>query len=64
MAKVKELRQAREWSREQLAAAAGVSLYTVINFEQGKGVQATTARKIANALGVSLDELYQEAASA
>jgi len=46
------------WSREELAAASGVSASSIYNYEKGKHVPGPERRKrIAEALGVSLAEL-------
>ncbi|GAA3587995.1 helix-turn-helix domain-containing protein [Amycolatopsis ultiminotia] len=53
------LRVARDLSQEQLAEAAGVGLDTVARIEQGKRTQSrpATLRKLASALGVTIDTL-------
>lgn len=63
---LERLRVAKGWSRERLAGEAGLSLATIERIELGRRTpQLTTAVKIANALGVGLDELFptEEAAS-
>lgn len=62
MSKLKELREVRGFTQEALARAADLSLKQIQNIERG-GAQPriTTARRLAAALGVSLDELWQEA---
>jgi DNA-binding XRE family transcriptional regulator len=58
------LRHARGLTQAGLAAAAGLGLRTVIRVEHGE-VEPTlrTARAIARALGVSLDDVFTEAAA-
>ncbi|WP_033289624.1 helix-turn-helix domain-containing protein [Amycolatopsis jejuensis] len=53
------LRVARDLSQEQLAEAAGVGVDTVARIEQGKRKQSrpATVRKLADALGVTVDAL-------
>ena len=57
--KLKELRQKSGWSQQKLAEKAGVSYNTITKIEQGAATQPTiqTMIKLADALGVSLDEL-------
>ncbi len=50
--KVKALREEREMSKRDLAAAAGISMTTVRNAERGLPVRSKMARKVAVALGV------------
>ena len=51
------LRQKRGWSREKLAAEAGVSLATVRRLERGNYPQVEHLIAIADCLDVSLDDL-------
>lgn len=57
---LKALRQARGWSQKELAERAGVTQAMVSYFERDqpapKGL--TTARQLAAALKVSVDELW------
>jgi transcriptional regulator with XRE-family HTH domain len=56
--RLKRLREECGWSQSDLAEAAGVSLYTLQGWEQGRRVPlATVLPKLARALGVSADEL-------
>ena len=55
---IRELRLARNLSQSQLAAAAGVPFRSLQNYEQGhREVTLRAAAKLADALGVTLDEL-------
>jgi transcriptional regulator with XRE-family HTH domain len=56
---VKQARKARGWTREQLAIEAGVSFTTVANVERGAGATVGTIQKFAEALGVSLADLFK-----
>lgn len=57
--KVKQLREKLGLSQEKLARLADVSNNTVINIEAGKQDNPTidTLKKVAKALGVSVEEL-------
>jgi len=57
--KIKELRKKSGWSQQKLADKAGVSYNTVTKIEQGAATMPTiqTMIKIADAFGVSLDQL-------
>jgi transcriptional regulator with XRE-family HTH domain len=56
--RVKEMRQARRWTLDQLAAAAGVSRRMVVNVEQGAANPSVgTLLRISDALGVGLPAL-------
>lgn len=59
--KVKKLRERLGLSQERLARLADVSNNTIINIESGKQQNPTieTVKKIANALGVSIEELVK-----
>ena len=56
----KELRTARGLSIRKLAEEAGVSTETIYSLEHGRRdfIWPKTARKLADALGVSPDELF------
>lgn len=57
-AKLKELRQARNLTEEQLAELAGVSIKTYKNYEAGKTVpRIDIFKKIVLALETTADEL-------
>lgn len=57
--KITHLRKQRDLSQEKLACLAGVSNNTLINIEAGKNPNptVTTLKKIAKALGISVDKL-------
>ena len=57
--KLKILRNQKGWSQEKLAREADISYHTVIKLEQNinKNPRIETVIKMADALGVSLDEL-------
>lgn len=56
--RLKELREAKGLTRDQLAVAAGVSSHTVAKLEQGtRSPTLAAAWKIAQALGCSLDAM-------
>lgn len=55
---VKELRVAEGYTQEELARLSGVSVRTITKVESGDGgLRLASAVGIANALGVSLDQL-------
>ena len=58
---LKKLRIGKGWSQEKLAREAGISYNTLIKIERGviKNPKIDTIIKIANALGVSIDELIK-----
>lgn len=56
--KIKSIRQSQGLSREQLAEKLNVTKYAIINYEQGqRGASIKILNKIAEALGVPLNEL-------
>ena len=57
--RIKDLRKKSSWSQQKLAEKAGVSYNTVTKIEQGAATMPTiqTMIKIADAFGISLDEL-------
>lgn len=64
-ARLKELRKLAGLTQAQLAEKAGVSAKAIAQFEQGDRLPAwDSITKIADALGVSLDEFRQEPESA
>ena len=59
-ARVKQERQSRGWTLDQLAAAAGVSRRMVVNVEQGAANPSVgTLLRISDALGVGLPALVE-----
>lgn len=59
-ARVKQERQSRQWTLDQLAVAAGVSRRMVINVEQGVANPSVgTLLRISDALGVGLPALVE-----
>ncbi len=62
--RIRELREARGWSQEKLAAEAEVSFFTISRLENGHHrPNRSTAKAIANALGVHVEELFEEGAA-
>ena len=58
--RVKELRLAREWTQEQLAAAAGVSRQSVISIERSRYVPSLElALTFARIFACPTDEIFQ-----
>lgn len=65
---LRELRTLKNWSQEMLANEAGVSLEVIVKMERGKGNGRTSVRfdnckKVADALGITLDGLWEILAS-
>lgn len=60
--KIKEYREARNMTQEQLSAASGVSRGTISALENGTTRTTTTKTlyKIAQALGVTVDQFFFE----
>ena len=56
---LKRLRKSKGWSQHKLSNEAGLSLTSITKLEQGVTTDPviSTIVKIANALGISLDEL-------
>ncbi|MDO8213449.1 helix-turn-helix domain-containing protein [Conexibacter sp. CPCC 206217] len=58
---IRHLRRERELSQEALAAAAGMHPKHLSEIERGnKDPRATTVARLADALGVTIGELYGE----
>lgn len=57
--RLKELRKKSGWSQQKLAEKSGLSYNTITKIEQGAATMPTiqTMIKIADAFGISLDEL-------
>lgn len=60
--KIKECREARDMTQEQLSAASGVSRTIISGLENGTTRHTTTKTllKIARALGVTVDQIFFE----
>lgn len=60
--RVRELRKAAEMTQRELAEASGVSLPRIRSLEQGQstGVLLDTAQALADALGVTLNDLVKK----
>lgn len=62
--RVRELREAKGWSQEELARRVGLNPKTIYNYEAGaRGVKEpplSTVKALANALNVTLEELLAE----
>jgi transcriptional regulator with XRE-family HTH domain len=62
--RLRQIRRARELSQEALAAAAGVHPKHLSEIERAnKDPRATTVVRLADALGVTVAELYEDDAS-
>ena len=58
--RVKELRQARDWTQEQLAAEAGVSRQSIISIERNRYVPSLElALVFARIFACSTDDIFQ-----
>ena len=60
LSRLKEWRESRGLMQKEVAAAAGVSEYTVLRAEGGISIRPNTARKIAEALNVTVADLLEE----
>lgn len=58
MLRLKEIRLEQGKSISKLSALSGVPTRTIEDIERRGDCRISTARKIADALGVALDELY------
>lgn len=63
MHELRRLRIEHAWSQAALAQAAGVSEFTILRLEQGKGVRPSTIGKVAAALGIPPKALIHEHAA-
>lgn len=63
---VRAMREARGWARERLAKEAGISVSTLVRLESEGAIQPGffTVGAVAQALDVSLDDLFREAKAA
>lgn len=60
--RVREVREAKGLRREDVASAAGVSAQTIYSMETGRTIPSVEiARRVAEALQSSLDELFPAA---
>ena len=58
---IADLREQKEWNQSELADKSGVSRVMIGNYERGEAVPSVdAAKKIADALGVSMDYLVGE----
>lgn len=58
--RVRALRKGKGWSLEQLSSKSGIALATLSRLENGKGSGTfRTHQKLAEALGLTLSELYR-----
>lgn len=55
---LQRVREAKQLSRARLAGLAEVTSQAVYNLERGARPRLDTARKIADALGVTVDEIF------
>ena len=60
---LRELRTLKGWTQTDLAENAGVSLEVIVKMERGKGngrtyVRLESCKKVSDALGITLDELW------
>jgi len=58
---IRKYRQQKEISQDRLSKLADVAFHTIVKIESGETPNPTieTVKKIANALGVSLDDLMK-----
>ncbi len=57
---VRDWRTYRAWSQAQLADRAGVALSTVTRAEKGLNINGSSARKLAEALSITVEDFYRE----
>ena len=58
--KIRYLREKKKISQEALAYAVGVSKVTIGNWEQGKSIKHDYIKKLADALDIPIDYLFEE----
>jgi transcriptional regulator with XRE-family HTH domain len=62
---LRQLREARHWSQEELAARSGVALATIAKLEAGAiRPQPTVLRRLAQALGLTPEDLARQLSEA
>jgi transcriptional regulator with XRE-family HTH domain len=61
--RLREWRQRRLLTQEELAAKAGLGVQTIIRVEGGQGARISTLRKLAAALDVTADQLIADDSS-
>jgi transcriptional regulator with XRE-family HTH domain len=59
--RIRELRESRGWSQQQLAEIAGVSPRTIQRVEAGRGASQETLRAVASAFDTEVSELLETA---
>jgi len=57
---VKELRERRKWTQEELAKRAGLRRGAIIELERGANPRLDTLAKLAQAFGVKVTALLRE----
>lgn len=57
--RIEELRKQQGLTQEELAEKTGVNRSYFWDIEQGRNISVKTAAKIANALGVTLSDLFK-----
>lgn len=60
MLKLKEVREAKQVTRYQLAKKTGLQYRTIPAIEKGGDVKLSTLERIANALDVNIKELFSD----
>lgn len=58
--KIRTLREKKKISQEALAYTVGVSQVTIGNWEQGKSIKHEYIKKLAEALEIPIDYLFEE----
>ncbi|WP_333875592.1 helix-turn-helix domain-containing protein [Flavobacterium sp.] len=58
--KIRYLREQKKLSQEALAYQVGVSQVTIGNWEQGKSIKHEYITKLAQALDISIESLFEE----
>ena len=61
--RIKELRKDRDMSQQTLAMKTGLSMRTISYAEGGRDIKASTLWLIAEALAVSVDDLFEKASA-